>query len=57
MAFKRLGLKHRHETFGDRNAVEGFFSLKEGKEILEEVSVQLFLQFSSELVRELYGIL
>jgi len=29
-ALKRLGLKYRHETFGDRNAVEGFFSrLKE----------------------------
>lgn len=29
-AFKRLGLKYRHKTFGDRNAVEGFFSqLKE----------------------------
>jgi len=25
-ALKRLGLKYRHETFGDRNAVEGFFS-------------------------------
>jgi len=29
-ALKRLGLKYRHETFGERNAVEGFFSrLKE----------------------------
>ena len=29
-AFKRLGLRYRHETFGDRNAVKGFFSqLKE----------------------------
>jgi len=29
-ALKRLGLKYRHETFGDRNVVEGFFSrLKE----------------------------
>ncbi len=26
-ALKRLGLKYRHETFGERNAVEGFFSL------------------------------
>ena len=25
-ALKRLGLSHRHETFGSRNAVEGFFS-------------------------------
>ena len=25
-ALKRLGLKYRHETFGERNAVEGFFS-------------------------------
>jgi len=29
-AFKRLGLKYRHETFGDRNAVEGFFSQLKG---------------------------
>jgi len=30
---KRLGLKYRHETFGDRNAVEGFFSqLKERRD-------------------------
>ncbi len=29
-ALKRLGLRYRHETFGKRNAVEGFFSrLKE----------------------------
>jgi len=26
-ALKRLGLKYKHETFGERNAVEGFFSL------------------------------
>ncbi len=25
-ALQRLGLKYRHETFGERNAVEGFFS-------------------------------
>ena len=25
-ALQRLGLSHRHETFGSRNAVEGFFS-------------------------------
>ncbi|AIG98463.1 Transposase [Archaeoglobus fulgidus DSM 8774] len=25
-ALKRLGLRYRHETFGERNAVEGFFS-------------------------------
>jgi len=25
MGLKRLGLKYRHETFGERNAVEGFF--------------------------------
>ena len=24
-ALQRLGLKHRHETFGERKAVEGFF--------------------------------
>jgi len=24
-ALKRLGLKYKHETFGRRNAVEGFF--------------------------------
>jgi len=24
-ALKRLGLRYRHETFGERNAVEGFF--------------------------------
>ena len=28
-ALQRLGLKYRHETFGERNAVEGFFSFKE----------------------------
>ena len=29
-AFKRLGLEYRHETFGDRNTIESFFSsLKE----------------------------
>jgi len=38
-ALKRLGLKYRHETFGERNAVEGFFS-RENKEVLEQVSVQ-----------------
>ena len=26
-ALQRLGLKYKHETFGERNAVEGFFSL------------------------------
>ena len=26
-ALKRMGLKYRYETFGERNAVEGFFSL------------------------------
>ena len=40
-ALKRLGLKYRHETFGERNAVEEFFSrFKERTEILEQVSVQ-----------------
>ena len=28
-ALKRLGLEYRHETFGERNVVEGFFSFKE----------------------------
>jgi len=41
-ALQRLGLKYRHETFGERNAVEGFFSFKESKEVLEQVSVQEF---------------
>ena len=26
-----MGLKYRHETFGERNAVEGFFSLLKSK--------------------------
>ncbi len=30
---QRLGLKYRHETFGCRNAVEGFFS--KNKDVLE----------------------
>jgi len=39
-----LGLKYRHETFGERNAVEGFFSrFKErNKEVLEQIPVQEF---------------
>ncbi len=42
-ALKRLGLRYRHETFGERNAVEGFFSrFKENKEVLEQISVQEF---------------
>ena len=30
-ALKRLGLNYRHETFGTRNAVEGFFSILKGR--------------------------
>ena len=30
-ALQRLGLKYRHETFGERNAVEGFFSLMKSR--------------------------
>ncbi|MBE8538930.1 DDE-type integrase/transposase/recombinase [Geoglobus acetivorans] len=31
LALQRLGLKYKHETFGERNAVEGFFSLLKGR--------------------------
>ncbi len=30
-ALQRLGLKYKHETFGTRNAVEGFFSILKGR--------------------------
>jgi len=41
-ALQRLGLKYKHETFGERNAVEGFFfRLKERtKKVLEQISIQ-----------------
>ncbi len=32
---QRLGLKYRHETFGCRNAVEGFFS--KNKDVLKSI--------------------
>ena len=39
-AFKRLGLKYRHETFGDRNTIESLFSsLKEETKIPQQISV------------------
>ena len=31
LALERLGLNYTHETFGCRNAVEGFFSLLKGR--------------------------
>ena len=30
-ALKRLGLDYKHETFGERNVVDGFFSLLKGR--------------------------
>ena len=30
-ALQRLGLKYRHETFGERNAVEVFLGLRKGR--------------------------
>ena len=30
-ALKRMGLKYKHETFGERNTVECFFSLLKGR--------------------------
>ena len=26
-ALKRMGLKYEHETFGERNAIEGWFNI------------------------------
>ncbi len=57
-ALQRLGLKYRYETFGERNAVEGFFFK------LKERTKRFWNRFpfrssfdSIQLVREFYGVL
>jgi len=52
-ALKRLGLKHRHETFGRRSAVESFFSkFKEKKRFWNRFPFNSSFD-STELDREL----
>ena len=37
---QRLGLKHEYETFGERNAIEGWFNILKAQKILETFSSQ-----------------
>ncbi|GEM_PF-1503954 len=56
-ALKRLGLRYRHETFGDRNAVEGFFSrFKERTKKFWNRFLFRSSFFLAELVKKLYGL-